>query len=68
MFSIIARRMVSGVRKPKAPGIADVQRHDLVALALELLRAAGEPATDLVLDVTQAFARADLGFLGHRIY
>ena len=45
---------------------SDVERHDLVALALEFLGAAGETATDFVLDVAQAFARADLGFLGHR--
>ena len=57
--------MVSGVRKPKAPGIADVQRDDLVALALELLGATSEPAADLVLDVAQAFAGTNLGFLGH---
>ena len=36
---------------------------DLVALAFELMGATSETAPDLVLDVTQAFARADLGFL-----
>ena len=58
--------MVSGVRKPKARRVADVQRNDLVPLALELLGATGEAATDLVFDVAQAFAGTDLGFLGHR--
>ena len=58
-----------GLRRAEAEGagIADVQRHDLVALALELLGATSEPATDLVLDVAQAFAGADLGFLGHGV-
>jgi hypothetical protein len=55
-----------GRTETESPGVADVERHDFVALALELLGAPGETSTNLVLDVAQAFAGADLGFLGHR--
>ena len=65
---VLDHREAHGLRRAEAEGsgIADVQRHDLVALALELLGATGETSADLVLDVAQAFAGADLGFLGHR--
>jgi electron transfer flavoprotein beta subunit len=46
--------------------IADVQGDDLVALTLQLQRAAGERATDLVAHVVRAFAGPDPGFAFHR--
>jgi hypothetical protein len=55
MFSIIAGRA-----EAERARIADVQRNDLVTLPFELLRASGQPATDLVFDVAQAFAGANL--------
>src|SRR5690606_15782195 len=39
--------------------IADVERDDLVALPLELVRAAGEPAANLVADVSELAAGFD---------
>src|SRR6187455_3494825 len=55
-----------GCAETESARIADVERHDFVALALELLGAPRETSANLVLDVAQALAGADLGFLGHR--
>src|SRR6187549_3113571 len=55
-----------GCAETESARIADVERHDFVALALELLGAPRETSANLVLDVAQALAGADLGFPGHR--
>ena len=50
---ILDHGQAHGLRGAEAEGagIADVQRDDLVAHALELVRPPGQPATDLVADV-----------------
>src|SRR5207248_7708759 len=48
-----------GRAQPEGPGVADVERDDLVALALELVGAPGEASADLVTHVLQGLARAD---------
>src|SRR4029077_124444 len=55
-----------GLRRTQAkgPGVADVERDDLVALALELVGTPGEAPTDLVTHMFQAVAGADTRF-GH---
>jgi hypothetical protein len=65
---VLDHRQPHGLRRAKAEGarIADVERHDLVTLAFELLCATGETPAYLVLDVAQAFTRTNLGFLGHK--
>ena len=57
--------MVSGVRKPKALRVTDVQRDDLVPDPLELVGTLREPAANLVSDVTEALAGADCEFGFH---
>ena len=58
----MARRRISGVRKPIGAGIADIQRGNLVSLALELQRATRQRAADLVADVLDAVPGLDSGF------
>src|SRR5439155_17260288 len=55
-----------GLRGTKAegPGVADVERDDLVALALELVGAPREAPTDLIAHMLEAVAGADSRF-GH---
>ena len=53
-----------GRAEAEGPGIADVQRDDVVAHALHFQGATGELAADLVTDVGEARARAD-GSSGH---
>ena len=58
-FSIIASRIVSGVRNPNTPGIADVQRNDVVPHPLHFVGAPRQIATNLVTDVGKAGAGTD---------
>ena len=48
-----------GRAKTEQPRIADVQRDDLVALPLQLVRAARKPPADLVADVLERIARSN---------
>ena len=53
LTQILDHRKTHGLRRPEPEGarVADVERDDLVSLALELERAAGEAPADLVTDV-----------------
>jgi electron transfer flavoprotein beta subunit len=66
---VLDHRQAQDLRRAEAEraGIADVQGNDLVALALQLERAAGERSTDLVAHVVRAFAGPDPGFAFHRV-
>ena len=48
-----------GHPEPEGARVADVELHDLVPLALELLGAAGKGATNLVADVVEVFGGAE---------
>src|SRR5262249_29531780 len=50
-----------GGAEPEGARITDVEGEDLVALALEFVRAPREPAADLVTHVPEALARPDAG-------
>ena len=63
---VLDHRQAHGLGRAQAEGarVADVQRDDLVALALELVGAPCQASADLVAHVLQALARAD-GRLAH---